>query len=401
MTTDPPFDLFDLTGKVAVVTGGSRGIGRSIVLGYAARGADVVIASRKLDNCEAVAPRWRRPPAVARWRSGRHVGHWDQCDGLVDTVYREFGRCDVFVNNPGMSPLYPDLASITEELLRQGRRSVNLKGPFRLAPWSAPGWRPATAGAIINVEHDRVAARERPGAGVRVRQGGAQRAHDRARRRVRAQGAGQLRSCPAPSSPTSPKRGRREARARRRGNSPAEAGRRRRRLHRHRAVARQRRRRRRSPACSSASTAACTAKPDYSSLRRIGDTPIRFLRSWRATRSLRSLVAARNLRQYASYEQGELTHVREGWRTIRVMADDEVMVRYERDGDVTDDHARPAARERVRRRVPRRVPGRVARAKTDDSRVVVMKAKGQALLRGREHAGTRSRHLRRGRPDRA
>src|SRR4051812_8680443 len=107
--------LFDLTGKVAVETGGSRGIGRSMVHGFARAGADVVIASRKLDNCEAVAEEVRSSTGRRALAVGCHVGHWGECDELVETVYAEFGRCDVFVNNAGMSPLYPDLASLTEE----------------------------------------------------------------------------------------------------------------------------------------------------------------------------------------------------------------------------------------------------------------------------------------------
>jgi NAD(P)-dependent dehydrogenase (short-subunit alcohol dehydrogenase family) len=142
--------LFDLTGKVAVVTGGSRGIGAAIVNGFADAGADVVIASRKLDNCERLA-------AEVSARTGRralgvacHVGHWDECERLVDTVYDEFGRCDVFVNNAGMSPLYPDLASITEEYYDKVH-GVNLKGPFRLGVLAGTRMAAGEGGVIINV----------------------------------------------------------------------------------------------------------------------------------------------------------------------------------------------------------------------------------------------------------
>src|SRR5262245_59597289 len=108
-------DLFDLTGKIAVVTGGSRGLGREMVLAFADRGADVVIASRKLDNCEAVAEevraKGRKALAVAY-----HAASWTDADRLADTAYTEFGRVDVLVNNAGMSPLYPSLDAVTEEL---------------------------------------------------------------------------------------------------------------------------------------------------------------------------------------------------------------------------------------------------------------------------------------------
>ena len=128
MTTDA---LFDLTGRVAVVTGGSRGLGREMVLAFAEHGADVVIASRKLDGCEAVAREvevlGRRALPVAY-----HAGSWDDSDRLHETTYAEFGRCDVLVNNAGMSPLYERVDTISEELYDKVL-DVNLKGPFRLS----------------------------------------------------------------------------------------------------------------------------------------------------------------------------------------------------------------------------------------------------------------------------
>ncbi len=143
-------DLFDLTGRVAVITGGSRGIGRSLAYGLAQAGADVVIASRKIDNCRAVATdieqlTGRRALAVAC-----HVGRWDDCDRLAATVDDEFGRCDVLVNNAGMSPLYDDLASITEQYYDKVS-AVNLKGPFRLSALFGTRMAAGEGGSIINV----------------------------------------------------------------------------------------------------------------------------------------------------------------------------------------------------------------------------------------------------------
>ena len=139
-----------LAGKVALVTGGSRGLGREMVLAFARAGADVVISSRKIDACKEVAAevegmgRGALPVAC-------HVGHWDELDGLVEQAYGAFGRVDVLVNNAGMSPLYPDLPSVTEELWDKVL-GVNLKGPFRLT--SLVGTRMAEGpygGSIINV----------------------------------------------------------------------------------------------------------------------------------------------------------------------------------------------------------------------------------------------------------
>lgn len=122
---------FDLSGKVAVVTGGSRGLGREMVLAFADHGADVVIASRKLDACEAVAQevraKGRRALAVAY-----HAASWADADRLAEVAYVEMGRVDVLVNNAGMSPLYPSVDAIGEDLYDKVM-GVNLKGPFRLS----------------------------------------------------------------------------------------------------------------------------------------------------------------------------------------------------------------------------------------------------------------------------
>src|SRR5258707_10597340 len=110
-----PGALFDLTGKVALVTGGSRGLGREMVLAFARAGADVVIASRKLDNCKALAEEveatGRRALPVAC-----HVGHWNECDELADRPYAHFVAVDSLVNNPGMSPLPPSSAQTSDDL---------------------------------------------------------------------------------------------------------------------------------------------------------------------------------------------------------------------------------------------------------------------------------------------
>src|SRR5215471_86983 len=150
MSTVTHNDNFDLTGKVAVVTGGSRGLGRSIVQGLADAGADVVIASRKLDNCQRVAAEVQESTGRRTQAIRCHVGHWNDCDRLVETVYESFGRIDVFVNNAGMSPLYESLASITEELYDK-THAVNLKGPFRLATLVGTRMVADGGGSIINV----------------------------------------------------------------------------------------------------------------------------------------------------------------------------------------------------------------------------------------------------------
>jgi NAD(P)-dependent dehydrogenase (short-subunit alcohol dehydrogenase family) len=141
---------FDLHGRVALVTGGSRGMGRSMALGFAAAGADIIIVSRKLESCESVASDILRLTSRRALPVSCHVGEWQQIDALVETAYREFGRVDILVNNAGMSPIYPDLPSISE-VLYDKVLGVNLKGPFRLCSLIGTAMMEGSGGSIINV----------------------------------------------------------------------------------------------------------------------------------------------------------------------------------------------------------------------------------------------------------
>ena len=87
-------DLFDLSGRVALVTGGSRGLGRQMVLAFAAAGADIVIASRKLDACEELAREIHRTTGRRALAVAAHVGRWGEVERLVDATYDEMGRPD-------------------------------------------------------------------------------------------------------------------------------------------------------------------------------------------------------------------------------------------------------------------------------------------------------------------
>jgi len=141
---------FDLTGRVALVTGGSRGLGREMVLAFAEHGADVLIASRKIEACEELASEVRDRTGRRAVAAAFHAGRWEQADELADLVYSEFGRCDVLVNNAGMSPLYPSLAEVSEELFDKVV-GVNFKGPFRLASLIGTRMAAGDGGSIINV----------------------------------------------------------------------------------------------------------------------------------------------------------------------------------------------------------------------------------------------------------
>ncbi|QUD90380.1 SDR family NAD(P)-dependent oxidoreductase [Phenylobacterium montanum] len=142
-------DEFDMTGKVALVTGGSRGLGLEIARAFARHGADVIITSRKLEACEAAAGEieamGRRALAY-----GCHVGKWDEIPGLVDAAYGRFGKIDVLVNNAGIAPTAPSSAELSEELFDK-TVGVNFKGPFRLSALVGERMFAAGSGAIVNV----------------------------------------------------------------------------------------------------------------------------------------------------------------------------------------------------------------------------------------------------------
>ena len=139
-----------LLGKVALVTGGSRGLGRSMVLGFARAGADVVIASRKLESCEALAREVETSTGRSALPVACHVGRWEDLDRLVELSYDRFGHVDVLVNNAGMSPLYQSLADVGEDLYDKVL-AVNLKGPFRLMALIGTRMVQGDGGSIINI----------------------------------------------------------------------------------------------------------------------------------------------------------------------------------------------------------------------------------------------------------
>jgi NAD(P)-dependent dehydrogenase (short-subunit alcohol dehydrogenase family) len=140
----------ELTDRVVVVTGGSRGIGRALVDGFAAAGAHVVVASRKVDACRAVADQVSEQHGVRALPVAFHAARWEDCDRLADAVQAAFGRCDVLVNNAGMSPPYPSLAAIDESYFDKVL-GVNLKGPFRLSARLAEQMVAGDGGSIINI----------------------------------------------------------------------------------------------------------------------------------------------------------------------------------------------------------------------------------------------------------
>jgi NAD(P)-dependent dehydrogenase (short-subunit alcohol dehydrogenase family) len=141
---------FDLEGRVALVTGGSRGLGRETVWAYARAGADVVISSRDAASCEALATEVTAETGRRAVPIAAHVGRWDAVEALIDGAYDAFGRVDVLVNNAGMSPLYDDVTDVDEALWRKVV-DVNLTGPFRLTAVIGSRMAAGRGGSIINV----------------------------------------------------------------------------------------------------------------------------------------------------------------------------------------------------------------------------------------------------------
>lgn len=142
--------LFDLTGKVAMVTGSTKGIGRAMAEGLARAGAAVVVSSRKQDLCDDVAADIASATGADVVGLACHVGDWDDVPGVVDQIVNRFGRIDVLVNNAGISPSPDPVATISRELWRKVF-SVNLEGPLRMAQCVMPHMREQGGGSIVNI----------------------------------------------------------------------------------------------------------------------------------------------------------------------------------------------------------------------------------------------------------
>jgi NAD(P)-dependent dehydrogenase (short-subunit alcohol dehydrogenase family) len=140
---------FDFTGKVVAITGGSRGLGHAMALGFAAAGAKVAVGSRKVASCEATVKEIRSLGSEGSAHA-LHVANWADCDRFAAEVYGRWGHVDVLVNNAGMSPLAPSLLETSEDLFDKVL-GVNLKGPFRLSALFGSRMAAGDGGAIINV----------------------------------------------------------------------------------------------------------------------------------------------------------------------------------------------------------------------------------------------------------
>jgi NAD(P)-dependent dehydrogenase (short-subunit alcohol dehydrogenase family) len=139
-----------LQGKVALVTGATRGLGYAIAHGLAEAGATVVVSSRKAESCGAAAEAITKATGVAAVPLPLHVGQWEAIEPAIEQIYADLGRLDVLVNNAGIAPLSPSLENVTESLFDK-TIEVNLRGPFRLMAVAGARMAAAGGGSIVNI----------------------------------------------------------------------------------------------------------------------------------------------------------------------------------------------------------------------------------------------------------
>jgi NAD(P)-dependent dehydrogenase (short-subunit alcohol dehydrogenase family) len=143
-------DLFDLTGKVAIVTGSTKGIGRAMAEGLAHAGATVVVSSRKQDLCTEVAEQIGVTTGSKTVGIACHVGDWEKIPSFVEAVMKQLGRIDILVNNAGINPARTTIEGMPLDLWRKVF-NVNLEGPLRTSQLVAPIMRDQGGGSIINI----------------------------------------------------------------------------------------------------------------------------------------------------------------------------------------------------------------------------------------------------------
>ncbi|AFP31557.1 SDR family oxidoreductase [Marinobacter sp. BSs20148] len=142
-------NLFDLNGKIALITGASRGIGESIARTLAAQGAHVIVSSRKLDGCEAVASSIRSAGGSAE-AFACHIGEMGQIDAVWEHIAQKHGKLDILVNNAATNPYFgpvedTDMAAFNKTV------DVNIRGYFFMCAKGAQLMKKYGGGAIVNV----------------------------------------------------------------------------------------------------------------------------------------------------------------------------------------------------------------------------------------------------------
>jgi NAD(P)-dependent dehydrogenase (short-subunit alcohol dehydrogenase family) len=146
----------DLSGKIALVTGGSRGLGKAVALAMAEKGARVVICGRKQDSLDKAAEELRRLGSEVTARTA-HVGKSDQVAALIQFIERQHGKLDILVNNVGTNILTPSVAEADEGLWDK-LMETNLKSAFLVTSYAYKLMKKAGRGKIVNISS--VAARK-------------------------------------------------------------------------------------------------------------------------------------------------------------------------------------------------------------------------------------------------
>lgn len=142
-------DRFDLTGKVAIVTGASRGIGESMARGLAEFGAKVVIASRKQEDVDLVATSMINE-GMDVLPIACHVGHEDQLQNLVNKTIEKYGGVDILINNAATNPVYAPIEEMSSELFDK-MMNINVKAAFTLSNLCLKSMKERGGGSIIHI----------------------------------------------------------------------------------------------------------------------------------------------------------------------------------------------------------------------------------------------------------
>ncbi len=142
-------ELFDLTGKVAIITGASKGIGKAMARGLAEFGATVVVSSRKQDAVDAVAAEFEKEGLKAIGVEC-HVGKEEYLKSLVEKVMEKYGRIDVLINNAGTNPFYGPIHKMTP-LLYQKTLDINTNAALHLSNLVYPIMKGQKSGSVIHI----------------------------------------------------------------------------------------------------------------------------------------------------------------------------------------------------------------------------------------------------------
>lgn len=141
-------DKFDLSGKTAIVTGASKGIGKSIALALGQQGANVVISSRKQEACDSVVAEFEQEDIIATGIAC-HMGNSEQIHGLVQKTIEKFGSIDIVINNAATNPIFGNVEDADAEAFDK-IMNVNVKGPWELCKLALPHLKEVN-GNIINI----------------------------------------------------------------------------------------------------------------------------------------------------------------------------------------------------------------------------------------------------------